>query len=1601
MLRHWKDSWKGRTQPRDSPNEDDSILGADAQSGLTSGPAGLTMPGRAAAIPPADALHAPASAAPPLGELENADGSRPAKRRKLSLTEETEYAAGSISQRLPEIHGNVAEPFARSHKLPLSDDIHLILDQAKRENTIGALLTQRASYELISKFAEWTFQRSDEPILLIVESTPRVKSSASSLRSSGIVVEENLSPSNRRALTSGAVHIIEVTVLLDSLDRHLLSLSDCQAIVIDAFKEQEQSTHTFLMTASKVMEYYSFAQTHSPRLLVLVHSSYLPFEKNMFDVEAVFKSKIARFSSHQPTEPPLYAPKGPSEVVITYGPSPAINDTKLIAELKLLDPSEKILRRHFKASRRALSEVGLCAADLVWRRAQQAIERAINGTPSHPGQNNHGKSSISGTHTADQQSKCLQTIKNWNYTMPNLDASSQGFNVTPKLLKLVELLKACQPYGEAFRGIVFVHKRAIAYVIVDMLRSLGEEFPFLRPCVSVRNRAADSQPQTLLRQFSTGTYNLIVATKSLEDLDVPKASVVIRFDLFHSHVSEAYVRSCALGQESHLIYMVEQDNAAHRRVLSEISQPHPDILRWYKTVSQDPRSSVPPANIYELVDPYLSESEDEELLSEPSVIDPTTSGRIYLQDATAVVYRMASSLVPQTSHDGHFHSRPLFQFTEYSTPDCPGNYICTVTLPPPLMKNIAGLPSPSLAQARRSACFQACTLLAQAGSLDYRLFPFSFSYAFDAGTKSPTALPAPNGPSRSANESNTSPDEQSGSGARTYAQKRPEFWGHCAATRPTDALFPTIITVDLPGSSEYYAPMLLLVRLPLPILSPFKIFFSGSPATVHFQRAAPLAVNQTKLETLHSYTVRLFRAIGNKPYTCAVEDALFFLSPLDSAQGSPPMSGDQWDPPSVEDLIPWASIAVAATAWALPLKDDNENNLDDDMKDAVIQDRWVEFTRRYEVVKLRRDLTPLSKPDDSVREAEYPNLLEYCKARRHGFEGLKKDDQPLIEVSRVPPFLNRLSPTTPSEPAETVKVGAKYLIPELCAKFTIPASTFRTALALPSVLRRVDELLLVKELNARLFNYNVREDLLHMAVSTPSSVIEYDYERLELLGDAFLKYLSSVYVFVSNPTANEGALHFIRQRLISNKSLLQNATRAGLPGYILSKPFVTKFWKPINYQLGQSTSSPDNNSAEGSSSQGPSTGGQPLPEIHPGDLSTLQVSHAPIETKDGAKSQKKRGKKKRQQIGQDTQVLGDKAVADVAEAIIGAAYITGGRETALRAAKTLNVPILNISQWSDFCHKIQAPPLSEAARLPSDSVDAVETIIGHKFIRPQLLAEALTHISIHGKDTTSYERLEFIGDAILDFMVIRYIYDRYQQLSPGGLTLLKGAMVSNSALAAVCVWSGLHKHILLESHNLSTTIETYVNELGALEATEREAAHSEGRPLGQYWLELEPPKALSDVVESIIGAIYLSDDLSPEGTERFFDKVLRPFFDEHITLRTLSHHPTKTLLEVFQAHGCHQFEIFKEKDTTHPHVSVVVHNVILADAQDANASLAARRASITALDALEGDPDFLNKTCDCRTNSVEAKKRKMAMEDMLAGLGEEGAGGDAMMAVDP
>ncbi|KAI6047272.1 hypothetical protein EDC04DRAFT_605999 [Pisolithus marmoratus] len=224
-------------------------------------------------------------------------------------------------------------------------------------------------------------------------------------------------------------------------------------------------------------------------------------------------------------------------------------------------------------------------------------------------------------------------------------------------------------------------------------------------------------------------------------------------------------------------------------------------------------------------------------------------------------------------------------------------------------------------------------------------------------------------------------------------------------------------------------------------------------------------------------------------------------------------------------------------------------------------------------------------------------------------------------------------------------------------------------------------------------------------------------------------------------------------------------------------------------------------------------------------------------------------------------------------------------------------------------------------------------------------------------------------------MVVRYIVDRHGKLSPGAMTMLKVAMVSNSALAALCVSSGLYKHLHYDSYSLGCSFEAYVKNVEARRLQESELASQSGRSPGQYWLDTESPKALSDLVESIIGALFIQDGYQLVGAEIFFDKVLKPFYDRHVTLKTLSHHPTKILSDLLQKHGCQHFELVKETCDARQETrcDVVVHEIILASATASTAHAAGRASSVAALDALEGDASFMSGTCTCRSSSQGKK----------------------------
>jgi endoribonuclease Dicer len=151
-----------------------------------------------------------------------------------------------------------------------------------------------------------------------------------------------------------------------------------------------------------------------------------------------------------------------------------------------------------------------------------------------------------------------------------------------------------------------------------------------------------------------------------------------------------------------------------------------------------------------------------------------------------------------------------------------------------------------------------------------------------------------------------------------------------------------------------------------------------------------------------------------------------------------------------------------------------------------------------------------------------------------------------------------------------------------------------------------------------------------------------------------LKYLSSVYVFVTHPAQHEGALHVSRQKIISNKSLLQNACRAGLPPYIQAKPFTLRLWQPPNFSIlpnsGPNIAKEENkekgdiicdvdDDAQPADAQTPA---QNLEHEAPSTSSEI----VPMQSESGVPTEnnrpKKKSKKKKQQDEQYTQMLGDK-----------------------------------------------------------------------------------------------------------------------------------------------------------------------------------------------------------------------------------------------------------------------------------------------------------------------------------------------------------------------
>ncbi|MEY3522781.1 MAG: hypothetical protein RIT33_198 [Pseudomonadota bacterium] len=167
-------------------------------------------------------------------------------------------------------------------------------------------------------------------------------------------------------------------------------------------------------------------------------------------------------------------------------------------------------------------------------------------------------------------------------------------------------------------------------------------------------------------------------------------------------------------------------------------------------------------------------------------------------------------------------------------------------------------------------------------------------------------------------------------------------------------------------------------------------------------------------------------------------------------------------------------------------------------------------------------------------------------------------------------------------------------------------------------------------------------------------------------------------------------------------------------------------------------------------------------------------------------------------------------------------------------------------------------------RAPLD-IKLLQERLGYTFQKPDLLMQALTHRS-HSKKNN--ERLEFLGDSVLNCTVAEMLYERYSDLDEGDLSRVRANLVKQQALYEIA-----------QALQLSDCLRLGEGELKS----------------GGF----KRPSILADSFEAIVGAIFLDSGFEAS------KKVLRKWYSqilEHVDPRTLGKDDKTLLQEYLQGH---------------------------------------------------------------------------------------------------
>lgn len=503
---------------------------------------------------------------------------------------------------------------------------------------------------------------------------------------------------------------------------------------------------------------------------------------------------------------------------------------------------------------------------------------------------------------------------------------------------------------------------------------------------------------------------------------------------------------------------------------------------------------------------------------------------------------------------------------------------------------------------------------------------------------------------------------------------------------------------------------------------------------------------------------------------------------------------------------------------------------------------------------LSRESRPATEILSTVQTAVDVGLVQFNgqKGRSYVFQSIQGQDQQILEVTRFPKkrdFLIR-----PAEESRKNQLTREILAMAQCTINILPARYSFFAACIPSILHKIETAILAARLRDTILEPVGIKNLQLILEATTSGAADFtaSYERLEYLGDAVLKYCTHVQLAAQHPEWPESYLTAEKGRTNGNASLSRAALSSGVDRFISTTKFTGNHWKPP----------------------------------------TLCTN--------------------KQDQNDKTVDRSTKTLADVVEALIGASYMDQGLEGALACIRVF----LPNEQWLDHATCLssllsQTPALSNIPPF----LDTVEKLIDYKFTNPSLLMEALTHSSFSSPEALSYERLEFLGDAVLDQILVPTIFSTVPALKNHEMHRMRQALANAHILGICCLELSLPaprlEPITTETGEVQLQETAHLHHLhdflrcGASIHIQRKAALDRYISLRTQILEQlehghEYPwpdllrlglhkscKWMSDILESVLGAIYIDSSGNLSSCKAFVEKLglfklLDRFLDEGV-----------------------------------------------------------------------------------------------------------------------